>query len=55
MTDDTPAPTGRFGPARAVDRFLALSRDQQEFFMGLLPNWYFGVDELIDATIALSD
>ena len=55
MTSDTPAPEGRFGAARLVDRFLGLTRDQQEFFMALLPNWHFDVDELIEATIALSD
>ena len=55
MTSDTPAPDNRFGPARQVDRFLGLTRDQQEFFMGLLPNWHFSVEDLIEATIALSE
>lgn len=41
--------------AEQVDRFLELSRDQQEFFMSLLPSWHFAVTELIEATIALCD
>lgn len=41
--------------SRLVDRFIGLSREQQEFFMALLPNWHFSVDELIEATIALSE
>jgi hypothetical protein len=45
----------QWAPARQVDRFMTLSRDQQEFFMSLLPNWHFSVDELIEATICLCD
>jgi hypothetical protein len=45
----------QWAPARQVDLFLELSRDQQEFFMSLLPNWYFSVEELIEAVKALSD
>jgi hypothetical protein len=45
----------QWAPARQVDRFMTLSRDQQEMFMSLLPNWYFTVDELIEAVKSLSD
>jgi hypothetical protein len=41
--------------AEQVDRFLELTRTQQEFFMSLLPSWHFAVTELIEATIALCD
>jgi hypothetical protein len=47
-------PRGPSQPARLVARFLSLTPDQQEFFMALLPNWHFTVDELIDASIYLS-
>jgi len=44
-----------FSPDKHVDAFLAMSREQQELFMSLLPNWYFPVEELLDAVKALSD
>lgn len=42
-------------PSILVDQFMALTRDQQEFFMSLLPNWHFTIDELLEATVALCD
>ena len=41
--------------AEQVDLFMGLTQDQKEFFMSLLPNWYFSVEELVEAVKALSD
>ena len=48
-------PRNRSVPARQVARFLSLTPDQQEFFMSLLPNWHFSVDELLEATVLLAE
>lgn len=41
--------------AEQVDLFMDLSQEQKEFFMSLLPNWYFSVEELVEAVKALCD
>jgi hypothetical protein len=38
-----------------VSLFMGLTQDQKEFFMSLLPNWYFSVEELVEAVKSLSD
>ena len=40
--------------ARQVDAFLALTQDQRETFMLLLPEWVGTVEDLINACIHLS-
>jgi len=40
--------------ARQVDLFLALTQDQRETFMLLLPEWVGSVEDLINAAIHLS-
>lgn len=41
--------------AEQVDLFMELTQEQKEFFMSLLPSWYFTVEELVEAVKALSD
>ena len=40
--------------ARQVDSFLALTQDQRETFMLLLPEWVGTVEDLVNAAIHLS-
>jgi len=40
--------------SKQVALFQELTDDQKEFFMALLPNWYFSVEELIEATKLLA-
>lgn len=40
--------------AKQVDAFLALTQDQRETFMLLLPEWVGTVEDLINACVHLS-
>jgi hypothetical protein len=41
--------------AALVAAFQAMTADQKEFFMLMLPNWYFSVEELMETAKLLSD